>query len=191
MIQVEKVPLIKGIEFTPYIVSALEKKLKIEFDYTRFGGKMKNWKVIPLLLKEDKHMWYLIGKIQDGDGPITFALDRIGNLKILTEIFVYEEFDPDEYFKHSFGVTVASEDPMEVVISFKPYQGNYIKTLPIHATQKELISNKKEYRVSVKVKPSYEFYSKILSYGPDAKIVSPKEIADEVKTRLENALKEY
>lgn len=191
LIQIEKVPAIKGTVYTPQIVLALQKSLKIEIDYKKFNGELSTRKVIPLLLKEDKHLWYLIGRSDGREDTVTFALDRIEKLKILTEKFDYLEFNPEEYFKNSFGVTVNHVEAIEVIISFTPQQGNYIKTLPIHSTQKEIKSTKKEYRISVTVKPSYEFYSKILSYGSDAKIISPRSIVTVLQTKLEDALKKY
>lgn len=191
IVQIEKVPVIRGIEYILKIISAIEKRLYLEFQYNKFDGSQKHRKVIPILLKEDKHMWYLIGKSESEILPKTFALDRIYDLRISQDIFVFEEFNADEYFKYSFGVTVPEEPPVEVILSFTPSQGNYIKTLPIHNTQKELIDNNLEYRISVMVKPSYEFYSKILSYGSDIKVVEPNSIAEKIKLLYKDALKRY
>jgi len=41
------------------------------------------------------------------------------------------------------------------------------------------------------VKPSYEFYSKILSYGADATIISPKSVIDKVIDTLKNVKNQY
>jgi predicted DNA-binding transcriptional regulator YafY len=70
-------------------------------------------------------------------------------------------------------------------------QGHYLKTLPIHETQKILVDNEDELRISIQVKPAYEFYSKILSYGDSVKIISPEGVQQEVKETLRKALLRY
>ena len=58
-------------------------------------------------------------------------------------------FNFENYFKYSFGITVSEIDPVDVVISFDPEQGNYLKTLPIHPTQEIIKDNSKEFLTSL------------------------------------------
>ncbi len=169
IVQAERVPPIKGHEFISKIAQALEEKKMLEFEYTPYG-KDKNKRILaPYLLKEDHHLWYVIGFLEGKDKPTTFALDRMSSLNITDASFKSLDFNSERYFKYSFGVTVAETKPIKVILSFTPFQGNYIKALPIHETQKILKSNASEFKVSVLVKPSYEFYAKILSYGEAVK----------------------
>jgi predicted DNA-binding transcriptional regulator YafY len=191
IVQTEKFPPVKGHELIDRIVEAIEENKFIKFDYSPFGRPSSGRMLAPLLLREDKHLWYVIG-FQDGKGkPKTFALDRMSNLKITDKVFTSQKFDPDNYFKHSFGITVPEEQPVEVVLSFSSYQGNYLKALPIHETQKVLIDDENEYRISVRIKPSYEFYSKILSYGPNVKVISPETVVNEVKRLIRESDQKY
>jgi len=191
IIQTEKTLPIKGHELIPIITQALEENKKLSFNYGGFGRKEKPRKLSPCLLKEDRHMWYVLGFPEGKTSPKTFALDRIISLKILQDKFEPINFNPDEYFRYSFGVTVKSSKPIKVVLSFSPYQGNYLKALPIHETQEILINNEKELRISVLVKPSYEFFSKIMSYGEDVKVISPKLVVDEIKRRIHATFQNY
>jgi predicted DNA-binding transcriptional regulator YafY len=144
-----------------------------------------------LLLKEDRQMWYIIGLIDGKQSPTTFALDRITSLVVTNEEFSLVEFDSDAYFQHSFGITVLDEAPIKVTLSFTAEQGDYLRTLKIHETQEVIEDNDKEFKITVWVKPTYEFYSKILSYGADVKVVSPKRIVETVQMHLESAIKRY
>ena len=191
IIQTEKNLPIKGHEFIALITQSLEENKKLSFDYGGFGKIVKPRIISPFLLKEDKHMWYVLGLPEGKDFPKTFALDRISSLKILEEKFKPIIFDPDEYFKYSFGITVKDSKPIKVVLSFSAYQGNYLKALPIHESQEIITDNEKELRISVIVKPSYEFYSKIMGYGENVTVVSPKSVVDEVKRKIQATFKKY
>jgi len=192
LLQTEKVTIIKGIEFIEPIIKSIIEKQEIIFDYRKFDDSCPTQRTLaPILLKEDKNYWYVIGMVNDKNLPTTFALDRISNLLVTNSYFTPPLFDAENYFKYSFGITVSDKNPVEIILSFNPFQGNYIKALPIHETQKIIKDNNKELRVSVKVKPSYEFYSKILSYGANVKVISPKSIVNEVKLQIKETYQSY
>lgn len=190
-IETERVPAFKGRELLVVVLEALKAKKKLSFDYQRFGADYKTRVVSPLLLKEDKHMWYIVGIINNKEHFTTFALDRMSNVEIINESATQIEFDSEKHFKYSFGVTVPPDPPKEVIISFSPGQGNYIKALPIHETQKIIEDNSDELRISIMVKPTYEFYSKLLSYGGDAIVISPPDVIQYVKGLLKRAISNY
>ena len=191
IVQTERTPLVTGGHMIPKIIEAINHKCAIEFKYQKFNDEnVKVVKLQPYLLKEDRHLWYILGKSHK-DHFITYALDRIHDLTILDDKFISEEIDFEEYFKYSFGITVTDADPVEAILSFTSFQGKYIKALPIHPTQKVLIDNDEELRISVEVKPSYEFYEKLLGYGSQVKVISPPEIVDTLKGILEEATNLY
>lgn len=188
----ERIPICKGIEFIEPIITAIIKNQKITFDYTKFGEETAQMRTLdPILLKEDKNFWYVLGILNEKKSLTTFALDRISNLIVTNRSYKPKSFDADNYFKHSFGITVSEKKPIRIILAFSRFQGNYIKSVPIHSTQKIITDNKSELRISVIVKPSYEFYSKILSYGGDVKVISPKTIVSEVKRHIQAAFQLY
>lgn len=178
LIDAEKHPPIAGIEFIADLLTAISDKKIIKLEYEPFGRDIKGYRIKPILLKEDKLMWYLIGVNIKYDRLITFALDRVKNILITGEDFEKIEFNSSEYFKNSFGITVSDEAPIEVVISFELKQAFYLKTLPIHPTQEIVKETKNQLTIKVNVKPSYEFFSKIRSYGSGATVITPKSIRD-------------
>ncbi|WP_437395446.1 helix-turn-helix transcriptional regulator [Flagellimonas lutimaris] len=191
LLEVEKHHHIRGIELMADILDSITKRKVIEIEYQKFDGNSKIHKIKPILLKEDKQMWYVLGVNTKYDRLITFALDRIIEITATNDNFDPVEFKSSEYFKYSFGITVSDEKPIEVVINFNPKQGNYLRTLPIHNTQEILEDNDDSFIIKVVVKPSYEFYSKIFSYGADATIISPKPIANKVLKTFEKAIDRY
>ncbi|MDW7692678.1 WYL domain-containing protein [Flammeovirgaceae bacterium SG7u.111] len=192
-IQTQNIPMCLGTEFIPNIVTALEEQKIIEFEYQKYGdNNIKKRILYPYLLKEDSNRWYIIGKLKGKKQLTTFAIDdRIKSLYITSEYFSPDKIDFDEYFKYSFGISVFDEPVTEVILSFDAHQGFYIKSLPLHSTQKVLVDNNEELRISIQVKPSYEFYSKILSYGKAVKVVSPNKLQEEIKVHIDALSKIY
>jgi len=191
LIETEKHPLIPGLGLITELLESIANQKVIEIQYKRHNKETKKHLIKPLLLKEDKLLWYLIGINIKYDSFITFGLDRIISFNCTDEVFGKIDFKSEEYFKYSFGVTVTDEEPVEVVISFNPTQGHYLKTLPIHNTQEIVDDCENNFIIKVMVKPSYEFYSKILSYGADATIISPKSVIDKVIDTLKNVKNQY
>jgi predicted DNA-binding transcriptional regulator YafY len=192
IIETEKHEPIKGVELIPDILHSIHQQKKIIIEYQKFDGdKVKKHEFRPVLLKEDKQMWYVIGKNIKYDDFMPLALDRIVSLTTTDYSFEPIEFDSEKHYKYSFGITVPQEEPLDVIIWFTPQQGNYLRTLPIHPTQEIIIDNDIEFKIKVKVIPSYEFYSKIKSYGEQAKVISPANIAENIQSSFTQALKRY
>lgn len=183
IVQTENTSVLVGNKWIPKIVESLNNNSLIEIEYQKFGIlNSKKTKLHPYLLKEDRHRWYLIG--MNDKGIVTYGLDRIVDLTVLSERFIPCDFDFEEYFKYSFGITV-NGDIEDVMLKFTAHQGNYLKTLKIHPTQEVLIDNEDEFTISVKVQPSWEFYEKILGYGKNVQVLSPLKVINQYKKILE------
>ena len=175
----------------PVLVKAIEQKRKIRFEYKKFEEAETSWRTYtPAWLKEYEGLWYLIVEEERGKRK-TFALDRIIQVEVLEERGEARQVDIDAYYQYCMGITNTQTDPVTLVISVAPYQGNYIKTLPIHPTQTILEDNEQELRISITVIPSYELYAKLLSYGATLTVISPQFVRDELVKMLQQSLKNY
>jgi predicted DNA-binding transcriptional regulator YafY len=102
-----------------------------------------------------------------------------------------EDFDPISYFKYSFGISTTDNKPEEVVLSFTPNEGKYIKNQTIHHTQQIITDTAKELRISIKVMVSYELIMQVMGYGDQVKVVKPASLASTVKEMHERAIERY
>jgi predicted DNA-binding transcriptional regulator YafY len=76
-------------------------------------------------------------------------------------------------------------------LSFEPFQGQYIKSLPLHHTQQVLIDNEDELRISLKIFVTFDFVQELLSYGKTVEVIQPQSLIDEVKGIYKKALGKY
>ena len=79
----------------------------------------------------------------------------------------------------------------EIVLSFEPFQGKYIKSLPLHETQQILIDNNDELRIQLKLCLTHDLKMELLSHGDSAKVIKPKGLINELKKSYQNALNQY
>ncbi len=132
----------KGTEHLYNILHAIKNRLLVHFTHQKFWeDKITNRTLEPYALKEARHRWYLLGKdIEDGRIK-NFALDRVSDLSISKKKFIYpQDFNVEEYYEHTFGIIGMEEQPEKIILSFSEFQGRYIKTLPLHHSQKILVS---------------------------------------------------
>ena len=176
-----------GTENLYGLLHAIKNRYQICFTYQKYFEKEKTHRIVePYGLREYRSRWYLVVKeSKKGEEEYikNFGLDRITDLEITRKHFDPPmDFNLADYFKYAFGNIVPWEDsPSDVILSFTPYQGKYVKSTPLHATQQILVDNEKEMRVQLKVYLTHEFISELLSYGNKVKILQPKELAKRVR----------
>lgn len=183
----------KGIEYLKPLLSAIKDCKVITFKHTGFqSAEIKECTIKPYLLKEYQNRWYIVGLFLDSNESRTFGIDRIEELDILAKKFKREEkLNPIDLFSRTIGVVYSEEDDHDVVLTFTPKQGNYVKTLPWHRSQEILIDNEDELRIRLSVNPNFELLQMVLKQGEAVKVLEPKWFADQVKDRLNSALKQY
>jgi predicted DNA-binding transcriptional regulator YafY len=193
-IQLDRPFRIQGLEYVEPILRAIRERRVIEFTYQKFGSDhISHNKMEPYLIREAKNFWYVIGNgISKADHKIlTFALDRIQDLKITDQTFNDEKIDKKSFYDNVLGVTIAEGEPEKVVLSFTSLQGRYIKTMPIHHSQKIEKETTDELQVSLQLVINHELKMQLLSYGAHVKVLKPKSLVDEFKTIAEAMLQQY
>jgi predicted DNA-binding transcriptional regulator YafY len=184
----------KGTDNLYGLIHAIKNKLHIRFDYEKYWeDSITNRQVEPYCLKEFKNRWYLVAKDYKGTHPKTFALDRMADLEITsTKFTVPASFDMHEMFRYCYGIiTPQDQKPEEVVLSFAPDQGKYIKSLPLHETQEILEDTEGELRIKLKVYITHDFIMELLSYSNNVKVLQPVSLANRLKKEYEKAWKLY
>lgn len=184
----------QGTEHLNGILYAIKNKLQIKFTYQKYWEVEISQRIIePYMLKEFKNRWYVLGNNLKDNTIKSFALDRISNLEITGKKFKYpDDFNVVNRFRYSFGIMAPNdEQPQEVILSFDPFQGKYIKSLPLHESQQILIDNEDELRVKLTLFVTHDFFMELLSYGENLKVIAPKSLIKDIKNSLQKTLKQY
>lgn len=184
---------LKGVEFIPQLLTAIQHHLQIEFSYHAFDSEQpKKYIVQPYALKEFSGRWYIVALIAGKASIIKFGIDRITALTVSETIFKPDKaIDLAAYFSRMIGIIDNGTERGIVVLSFTPFQANYIRTLPLHWSQKEILKNEQEVLFEYFLLTNYELLQKILSYGAEVKVIKPVALKQQIKEVLQQALKQY
>ena len=184
-IQFESASSEGGSEFLPTLLEAIKQKKYVTFDYASFiSGELKPRKVIPLLLKQYSNRWYLISFDGSKDNYITYALDRMEDLVVTSEVAKTPiDFNSDNYFKHTIGISGGNKAPEDVHLQTTIVAAKYLDSLPLHQSQKVVEMNEDNFVFSLKVTISEELIRAILSYGGEIQVLQPESLQAEVARR--------
>ena len=184
----------QGTENLYGLLHAIKNRLKIKFTYQKFLEEELTQRLVePYALKEFKNRWYVLAKDSKDNNIKSFALDRLTNLEITTQSYQYpDNYSIEQSYRYCFGIISPNdEEPQDIILLFNPFQGKYIKTLPLHETQQVLVDNDKETRIKLKLCLTHDLIMELLSFGDNMKVIEPKSLADEIKQAHKNAYKQY
>ena len=159
-------PDLKNIFLFGDLLQAILNKKVLKLTYAPFGKDAYVDRVYPYHLKQFNDRWYLIAQAFGYDTYGHYALDRIVSFEIIDVPYVESEVDFSEYFDDVIGVTVPDRDePIDVLLRIRDHRYNYIKTKPLHLTQREVGEEDGYTRVTINVKINKELIALLLSYS--------------------------
>ena len=177
----EEIP--DGEQYLPVILEALKKNTKLEMTYQSYWRDEANTFVIePYCLKAFKQRWYLVARSPALDMILIYALDRVQQLELTALHFEYpEDFKAADYFDECFGIIADSKCKVETVkLKVSAGQANYLRSLTLHQSQKEVERNDEYSIFTVRLRPTFDFRQEILSQGCDIEVLEPKWFRDDI-----------
>ena len=184
----------QGTENLYGLLHAIKNKVHIGFAYQKFWeGTITARVVEPYALKEFRNRWYVLAKDLKDQKVKSFALDRLSELEITNRKFhLPNTFNINDHFKYSFGIISPNgQKPQEVILSFTPFQGKYIKTLPLNHSQEIITDNEEELVIKLTLFVTFDFLMEVLSYGDNVKVIQPESLIKDVINTCKNVLELY
>lgn len=192
-IHLEKRPP-QGTENLYGLLRAIKNNVQIKFTYQKFWEDEPSQRTTePYALKEFKNRWYLLTKDHKDGHVKTFALDRLTELEITKTKFNFPvNYNVEEAFRYCFGIISPSDEaPQEIILSFDPFQGKYIKTLPLHHSQQIVVDNETILQIKLQLCITHDLVMELLSYGDSMKVLQPTVLVDTIKAAHQNAYRQY
>lgn len=188
----ERIP--SGQMFLTTIIEAMRDNLSIEITYQSFRHDTAHtFEVHPYCVKVFRQRWYMVGYSPYKDHIFIYALDRIKEVTASDHIFrLPPDFDGGAFFADCFGIIAEDDKKAErVLIKVCANQNRYIRSLPLHHSQKEE-ENTPEYTIfSYLIRPTYDFLQELLSHGAYVEVLSPEWFRTEVKAEIEGMNNKY
>ena len=183
----------KGLKNLSIILRAIRVQKIIQFNHFSYQNKRKrSYTLHPYLLKEYQNRWYVAGWVKHVNEFRTFGLDRLSELTVCSETFKKDKkVDLTHRFDQAIGVVYGDGVTEEVRLQFNKAQSYYIKSLPLHKSQKIILKDEDGITLTLNVVPNYELIQLILMHNQNVKVLSPGWLVNEVKERLINAINKY
>jgi len=149
------------------------------------------------LLKEFRNRWFLFGCTDDKMQLYNLALDRIVGITPAKGIAFRQnpDFDAEHFFDDVIGVSksLKGSHPRRVKFWANREQSNYIKTKPLHPSQRLISENPDDgsciFQIEVVI--NFEMYSVFMSYGAGVTILSPQVAVTYMRNQLNQAAANY
>lgn len=188
----ESIP--SGQKYLTSILEAMRENRVIDLTYQSFWRTEPiTYQVHPYSVKVFKQRWYLLAYRLKDEKIITFSLDRIQDIAVTDEVFeMPDDFDAEMFFHDSFGIIVLDEvQPEKVVLKAGHNKAKYLKTLPLHHSQKVEEETDQHVLFSYWLRPSFDFTQEILSHGADVEVLEPASVRQEIVQIIASQFKAY
>ena len=184
-----------GLEHLQTVINAIKDHHTLRMGYKKFSDSEPYSTLIePYCLKLFHQRWYLLGKTERKKGNLgVFALDRMTELTETNHCFKMDPtFNAETYFHDYFGVipdqTVKAE---RIVLRAYSPMDNYLRTLPLHHSQKEIATEKQRALFEYHLAPTHDFIQAILKEGHELEVIEPESLRKTIHEALTKTLKRY
>ena len=182
----ENVPA--GYEFLPVIMQAIRQRRTVTIGYRKFGCDAYTKPVNPYAVRLFRQRWYMLA--DNGEHLAVYSLDRMLSVTLTEKRFERPaDFLSQAYFAEYFGVMVDGTPMEHVVVRAYGKMANLLRTLPLHASQRELESADGHTDFAMDIRPSIDFISELLSKTDGLDVLEPASLKERMRGILEEALR--
>lgn len=196
----EHVP--SGHRWLNTIIDAMRANQVLSITYQSFRRpEPRSFDIEPYCLRVVRRRWYVLARSphcsnldsqksavgeENGatrDGVSIYALDRIQACHTTKKSFLLEEgFDVNEYFHGCCGIIRSTEEPIRIVLRAYYDAPYYLRTLPIHESQRELIElgDDNATYFELTVCPTFDLYQSLLAQADQIEVLEPRSVRQQM-----------
>ncbi len=181
-IVVDHIP--SGRDHLTTILEAMKENRVVNIGYKAFKySRSFNIPVEPYCVKLHENRWYMLGHNLSKDTIRLYGLDRIESVTMTEQEYkLPKDFSASEYFSNYFGIVVDDEiKPERIVIRSNADHTPYLKSLPLHYSQRLIEDNGEYADFELYLAPTYDFVMKLLQVGAMIEVVSPASLRRTMK----------
>lgn len=187
------------------IAEAMRRNHVLSITHQGFGKpEASTFDIEPYCLKVVKRRWYVVARspyfsdrnkkkgTKPADVYLVYALDRISDIQDTGRTFkMKKDFDVNQYFEGCCGVITSDEPIQRIVLLAYGGFADYLRTLPLHESQREIEGDDESTLFEYHLKPTYDFYQLVLAQGDQVEVLEPKSVRDEMRNFAQNMLNHY
>lgn len=166
------------------LLQAMKNNRVVTITYCGFNkSQSHSFPIEPYCLKLFENRWYVLAHNARFDDCRIYGLDRIGHIEITDETFrLPKDFSASEYFSDYYGIVIdKSISPQRIVIRAYDEHIPYMKSLPLHRSQRLLEENDGGADFELFLAPTYDFVMGLLQLGNMIEVMSPESLRKTMK----------
>jgi predicted DNA-binding transcriptional regulator YafY len=172
------------------LVEAIISRRVCKVTYQAPGGEPKGYTYHPYRLSSIQGGLYCLGRLPQFEDVTTFAIERILELDVTKEKFPADtRLDLERRANEAFGVVW--EEPMNVVLWFRPDQGPYAVEREWHPTQRSKTLADGRIELTFRAGGMEEIVHWILRWGDAVEVIRPLKLRRKVSSVLQHAAQIY
>ena len=180
-----------GEQYLDIIIRAIRTDHCLRIGYKKFQAEGYEKMVCPYALKLFHQRWYLLAR-NDEDQMRIYALDRMTMVELTDEPFeMPADFSPQAYFSEYFGVLTNDTPMAHVIVRAHKWMPNYLRTLPLHHSQRELSSTPEYTDFSFDIRPTSDFLGELLRHSEGIEVLEPLDLREKMRQMIAETLKRY
>ena len=190
----------EGEEYLDTIIRGIKTNRRLRMGYKKFQAEGYEKTVCPYALKLFRQRWYLLA-LNDDDQIRIYALDRMTMVELTDETFeMPADFSAQTYFSEYFGVLTTDTPLVHVVVRAHKWMPNYLRTLPLHHSQRELESGEITHAdssttaytdFSFDIRPTSDFLGELLRHSDGIEVLQPLDLRERMRQMIAETLKRY
>lgn len=176
-----------GLEHFFNISKAIEENSELKISYFDYvSEREKNKTIQPYRLKQKDFKWYVLATDSTAVPFKSYALERIRDIEVLGK-FKPKKIDFETPFQDAIGM-FTNEEAVKVVLEFDHRDGHYLKSNPIHHSQKVISENKETIQFEFFVKPTLDFIMEIMKRTWSLKVIEPEFLKEKFLCNWKDAI---
>ena len=183
---------LKGKEHISSLYDAIHYKKVLKIEYKSFkSDHINTFTLSPYYLKQFNNRWFLFGQDKRFETLTNLALDRIESIEESNKKYIETDIDFEEYFEDIIGVSLSDNAVEKIILRIDKQRWPYVKTKPLHGSQK-IVAVKDDYTdISLEVIPNNELESLILQYGNKMQVLKPESLKFRIMEIINNLNNKY
>lgn len=188
-------PQLRGIQRFDILIEAIVEHHVLKIEYHKFGGDYREREIHPYQLRQYNNRWFLIGyepRLRERMPLVVVPMDRIEHVETDSNVIFqeYKGMDIDDYFKDIVGVSLMPNSiPETITIRVLKPEAEYIKTKPLHASQRIIEETDRFVVFELKLIINYEFETLLLTHAHMMNVIEPSSLRETLRIRAEKILK--
>ena len=181
-----------GQRFLVPIINAITARTVLEVTYQGYNRpEPHTFRLSPYSLRVFRQRWYVTGQSDIHTELRNYSLDRILALTPTAERYtIPRSFSAKRYFRDYYGI-FRNAEPETVLIRTTPMLANYLRSLPLHHSQKETERRTDYSLFSFFVAPTFDFIQQLRSEGTDLQVLQPQWLRDRIISDARQLLAAY